>query len=327
MSIQELARVRFRGVLDDKNISAVAFWRERALMVTDEVTSKGNVMQMFTGADDEFRAAAQGLVRLDAEPSAKKPKEMDLEGIAVDGDTVFVIGSHSAKRKKVDADAGFIDNRKALTGVPTAEPARDVLLRVSLDAEGHAESIERTSLRAFLDTTEPFRSFHAIASKENGPDIEGLAVRDDQLFVGFRGPLLRGNFTPILRCRFGSPIKEPTVLFVNLGGRGVRDLAEVDDGLLILAGPVGDGPGSYQVYWWDGRDGVPGTGAPTSPDDPGSRLIGDLPPLAGDAGAPGAPPKAEGLALVAEDDQHWDVLIVFDGLADGQAVRYRISRP
>src|SRR4030095_15559862 len=121
----------------------------------------------------------------------------------------------------------------------------------------------RASLRGFLDTTEPFKSFGAIASKENGVDAEGLAVRDQRLYIGFRGPVLRGNFTPILRCRFGSPIGEPEVLFVNLGGCGVRDLARVDGGLLILAGPVGDGLGSYQLYLWDGRDGVPGEGGPT----------------------------------------------------------------
>ena len=66
-------------------------------------------------------------------------------------------------------------------------------------------------------------SFGSIASKENGIDAEGLAVRDQKLYIGFRGPVLRGNFTPILRCRFGSPITEPEVLFVSLGGRGVRD--------------------------------------------------------------------------------------------------------
>ena len=37
--------------------------------------------------------------------------------------------------------------------------------------------------------------------------------------------------------------------------------------------------------------------------------------------------KAEGLAVVAETGQHWDVLIVFDGLPDGHAVRFRVDKP
>jgi hypothetical protein len=35
-------------------------------------------------------------------------------------------------------------------------------------------------------------------------------------------------------------------------GQGVRDLARLDDGFLVLGGPSADGPGRYAVYWWDG---------------------------------------------------------------------------
>jgi hypothetical protein len=37
----------------------------------------------------------------------------------------------------------------------------------------------------------PFLSF-PLPSKENGFDIEGLAVHQDKIFLGFRGPVLRG---------------------------------------------------------------------------------------------------------------------------------------
>jgi hypothetical protein len=340
MAIEEQARVRFHGVLDDRNVSAVALWRGRALMVTDEVTRDGNVIQMFDAAGDEFRAAAQGPIKLDAPASSpdsadpgkdatkdaakdaakKKLPEMDLEGISVSGDSVFVVGSHSAKRKRVDPTKDHDKNRAALMGAPEAEPSRDVLLRIALDSEGRATVIERASLRGFLETAEPFKSCCAIASKENGPDIEGLAVVGDRLFVGFRGPVLRGNFAPVLTCKFGKPIEDPALLFVDLGGRGIRDLAEVKDGLLVLAGPVGDGPGSYQVYLWDGKDGVPGMNPPASANGNGKglRLIGDLPTVDG--------AKAEGLALLAEAAAHWDVLVVFDGLSDGEAIRYRVPK-
>jgi hypothetical protein len=312
MAIHELGRVRFQGALDDKNISALVFHGAQALIVTDEKTSLGNVLQVFDPDGDGFRAAAQGPIPLDL--PGGEPEEMDLEGIAAAGDTVFIVGSHSAKRKKIDPNATVDINRKALIKPPKLEPARDVLLRVTLAADGSASAIDRTSLREFLDGTDPFRQFRGVASKENGPDIEGLAVFEDHLYVGFRGPVLRGNFTPIVRCRFGSPIEAPVTRFVNLGGRGVRDLAEVDDHLLILAGPVGDGPGSYQVYRWDGEDGVPGNGTPAT----SVQLLGDLPVPDG--------AKAEGLAVVDETPQHWDLLVVFDGLAD-DGIRYRVDKP
>ena len=324
-AIEKRESLRFHGMLDDKNVSAVSFWNQRALVVTDEITHKGNVVQAFEKHGDDFHAVAQWLTVLDVPGSAME--EMDLEGIAVDGQTVFVLGSHSSKRKKVDSEKAYARNRHVLLSSPEADPARDVLLRFELDATGKAGPIQRTSLRSYLSATEPFKSFGIMSSKENGIDAEGLAVWNQRLYVGFRGPVLRGNFTPILRCRFGSPIAEPELLFVNLGGRGVRDLARVEGGLLILAGPVGDGPGSYQLYLWDGRDGVPGTGAHTSAINPGIRLIGDLPISRSDATGHETPAKAEGMALIEETNHHWKILVVFDGLKDGHGTRFRVEKP
>lgn len=182
-------------------------------------------------------------------------------------------------------------------------------------------SIEKTSLRDVLDNTEPFKSFRDIASKENGIDVEGLSVWNKHLYAGFRGPVLRGNFVPVLRFQFSSPILNQEVLFVEMGGRGIRDLTTVDEGLLILAGPVGDGPGSYQLYLWNGEDMVPGIGAPVRKDTPGLVLIDDLP-------MPEEPTaKAEGLAIVGETIDEWEILIVFDGLKNGHATRYQVQKP
>ena len=36
-------------------------------------------------------------------------------------------------------------------------------------------------------------------------------------------------------------------------GRGVRDLASFKGGILILAGPAASEPGTYAIYWWDGK--------------------------------------------------------------------------
>src|SRR6266436_2889722 len=250
--ITALGRVRFHGVLDNRNVSGVSLWRGNAVIVTDErVDSHKNVMQILEPHGNDFRARPDGVIVLG------QGQEMDLEGVAIHEDTVYVLGSHSWRRKMVKPPGSYKLRRAALLSPPQAEKARDVLIRVKLNSAGAPRQIKITSLRHFLNRNEPFASFSKIASKENGIDAEGLAIWKGQLYVGFRGPVLRDNFACVLRCGFGPPITKPTTLFAELGGRGVRDLAHVKHGLIILAGPVGDGPGSYQLYFWDGNDCVP----------------------------------------------------------------------
>jgi hypothetical protein len=317
--IERLDSIRFDALLGGKNASAVCLLPTRALVVADEMTHDGkNVVQVFERRGDVYHALPDEIVVLD--PPGVTNEEMDLEGIAAEGTTIYVLGSHSARRKRVDKENKYAKNRKALLAPPEPQPSRDVLVRYTRGADGGAGPIERTSLRAFLDATEPFRSFRSVASKENGVDAEGLAVRGERLYIGFRGPVLRGNFAPVLRCRFGQPIHAPEIMFVDLGGRGVRDMTAVDDGLLILAGPTGDGPGSYQLYLWDGEDMV--MGEDVEPRTGGLTLLGDLPLPDKNAVA-----KAEGLALVEERSRDWKVLVVFDGLENGHATRYRIDKP
>jgi hypothetical protein len=199
------------------------------------------------------------------------------------------------------------------------QPARDALLRVAMDTG----EVARTSLRALFENTQPFKAFADIASKENGIDAEGLAFWHERLYVGFRGPVLRGNFTPVVRCRFDNPTVDAEILFLTIGGLGVRDLAAASDRLLVLAGPVGDGPGTYDLYAWDGRDSVPGQGAPASAQDSPLTFLGQLPPV----DASGAAAKAEGLAIADETPHHWDVLVVYDGLKNGHGMRMRVEKP
>jgi hypothetical protein len=133
-----------------------------------------------------------------------------------------------------------------------------VFLLPPLARAGNASLVEATSLGPILDADKVLGLFRDIPSKENGVDIEGIAVDGDDLYAGFRGPVLRGNFTPVLRFRFANPSTATELLFVDLGGLGIRDLTKVRGGFLILAGPVGDGPGGYHLFFWDGRDCLPG---------------------------------------------------------------------
>ncbi|OIP70373.1 MAG: hypothetical protein AUK43_09615 [Oscillatoriales cyanobacterium CG2_30_40_61] len=101
-----------------------------------------------------------------------------------------------------------------------------------------------------------------LPSKENGLDIEGLAVDKNKIFLGLRGPVLRG-FAIILELEVEE--KQPGVLtlkqigekgkpyrkhFFELTGLGIRELCLQGEDLIILAGPTMDLSGALRVYRW-----------------------------------------------------------------------------
>ena len=168
------------------------------------------------------------------------------------------------------------------------------------------------SLAPAIKAHSVLNGFTELASKENGIDIEGLAVKNGRLYFGFRGPVLRDEWVPIVATTWADPTTVD-VLYVQLGGRGVRDIAAVDDGFLILAGPVGDGDGSYRVYFWNGKDQMSG-GNGAKP----QRLaeFSDL-----DGGKP------EGLAVLNSSGKTYQILVVCDGLPKGGPTKWMLSRP
>jgi hypothetical protein len=46
-----------------------------------------------------------------------------------------------------------------------------------------------------------------------------------------------------------------------------------------------------------------------------------------DVSDPSDPPKPEGIALIKEAARHWEVLVIFNGLNDGDATRYKVKKP
>ena len=250
--------------------------------------------------------------------------EVDIEGIAEENSIVYVIGSHARVRPGVDArKESHKDNRVNLDEPPAkfektkAFGARNIIARFELDSYGVAKNLENSSLKEVLNTTFPFKLFRDIPSKENGIDIEGLAVRDGKLYAGFRGPVLRGNFVPVLEFEFFNPVTNNRILYVTLQGRGVRDMVAVKEGFLILAGPVGDGAQSYQIYLWNGEDVVCGKDRPDASKN--IELLGEVPNVP--AGA-----KPEGITVIKQADSAYTVLMAFDGLENGGLRRYSVTR-
>lgn len=262
--------------------------------------------------------------------SERKGKEIDIEGIAWGKRYLYVIGSHSKARKSVKSDRSVKENQERLHTIKI-EPTREQLFRIKLDDHGkpaQGSKIKQISLRNLLANHRLFSLFLAIPSKENGIDIEGLAVKEidgeDRLYIGFRGPVLRGNHAIIMELEFeqgkfkeNKILDNPEIHFLNLAGHGIRGMTELaSGGLLLLAGPVGDAlttdeKSRYQLFFWDGKSSQFGT--PLKP-------ICDIPTATNS--------KAEGIELLNKGKtatEDYRFVVVYDGAQKGGATLFTCS--
>ena len=320
--VEVLGEAKLSGdIKKSKNLSGIAFIDDYLIVGSDE----GRIVQFLKReARGAYKLDGQLNLEIDDRDAAldekEKQQEIDIEGLAVEGRTLYVLGSHARDRNVPKDGSSAADAWKELAGVDT-NPSRKRLFRVELDGSLKPSKIDQMSLEDAIAGSSVLERFLKIPSKENGIDIEGLAVKDGLLFAGFRGPVLRGNRVPVMRFRWGMP-HDATIVCVRLGGLGIRDMVVVKDGFLILAGPLGDAEGPYVVYLWDGSDmTVEPAGQPSSGEH--VRLIGPITPP---KDPEGRPTKAEGLALIKESALRYEVLVVFDGAKGGGAQRLELTR-
>jgi hypothetical protein len=245
-------------------------------------------------------------------------KEADFEALTRTDDTFFAITSHSADRNKQKPGNSQEANRRNLTrdGIEQCD-SRHQLLKFKIGDGPNVDALQTTSLRDLIATHPVLEPFSDVANKENGVDIEGLAAFDDNLFVGFRGPVLRQNYVPVLRLSQNltrESVEDGKLVYVNLHGRGIRDIAPgpKGKGLVILAGPNGDERQSFAIYFWDGRDQIADRDRPAIEFDLRCDLgyFGNLAKNNKD----NAPfHKPEGIAHVDTTDAGMRFLMVYDG--------------
>lgn len=307
---REVERWTFEGGIEEsEDISGVAARGDFLAIVADEGATL-QILERHRSIEGTFVAKDRRTIRLESDD---RFEEADLEAAAWGDRHLYLIGSHSRKRKQVELDKSVKKNRERL-GTTATEPGRGWLYRLEVGDGGRPRQPESVSLRDELANDPILRPFQVIPSKENGIDIEGMAYRDDRLYLGFRGPVLRENYVPVMRVDFQRP-KQYTLIFVCLDGQGVRDMAALKQGFLILSGPVNDAPGPFHLWWWDGADQIPGR-------DRVVRPAVTLGPVSAPRGA-----KAEGLALLAEKQGKAHVLVVYDTETKAQAVSMRVDLP
>jgi hypothetical protein len=206
--------------------------------------------------------------------------EMDIEGLAADAGWLWVTGSHSLKRKK--AERSDNDPLSALQAMEEIErdPNRYFIGRVPLtevepgifaltgEVDGRkAQSVKlkkkASKLIGWLDGDGLLAPFLSLPSKENGFDIEGLAAREDRVWIGLRGPVLRGHAC-ILELEFavdGDGFLKPAKIdgqrryrrhLLPTRGLGIRDMYLDGEDLLLLLGPTMSADGPSRVVRWHG---------------------------------------------------------------------------
>ncbi len=205
-------------------------------------------------------------------------EEIDVEGLDIEGDRLWIVGSHTSARKGVKPGRDVEKNLKRLTQVE-ARPNRcliacatiakgqlkgDAIAQLPISPEGNALTLalrKDAHLGPFLlRTQEEPPGCAQFASKENGFDIEGVAARGERLFLGLRGPVLRG-WAMLLELRAERTAGDTLALgpigasgrpyrkhFLRLAGMGIRDLCWQESDLLILAGPTMDIAGPQAIY-------------------------------------------------------------------------------
>ena len=216
-----------------------------------------------------------------------KDEEVDVEGLAWSPPYLWLVGSHGRTRSKPDegdaeeriarlAKVSQDDNRYLLARIPLEDDpdAGGLVPRRACDDPDGGGTLTAARLRGDgrgsmlmeeLAEDEHLRRFLKIPGKDNGFDVEGLAAKGNRLFLGLRGPVLRGHAVVLeveardddapglLRLRRIGPRKRRyRKHFLDLEGLGIRELGEDGDDLLVLAGPTMDVRAPAALYRWRG---------------------------------------------------------------------------
>ncbi len=222
------------------------------------------------------------------------------EGAAHDGRFFYVVTSRG-KTQPGDTDTSFLVMRFELNNagepIPIPTLGGNVPIQVS------------TRIRTALTTGIPIpQLIPALEIDRNNAHIEGIAVKDGVIHLGFRAPATAGKAflvrVPVTALFPGAGTLNPSVTTLTLGADiAIRDLAVVSDGLLILGGRARSVPGRATLFHWNDTTGMLKTlGVLSIPVDK----------------------NPEGLLLLQEDPEFIRVLVMYDGETNGAPLEYFI---
>ncbi|WP_441237176.1 DUF3616 domain-containing protein [Bradyrhizobium sp. 930_D9_N1_4] len=230
----------------------------------------------------------------------------DIEGASYDDGYFYVIGSHGRKRKHPeDSNLTSYHLFRFTVDKTTGKP------RFPISAD-EVTGVEASLIRLPSAIKEALPKAYDRPLGENGANIEGIAVAGGRMYLGFRGPSDDGN-AYILAVDAKAVFTESAPLnaelkTVPLGATtGIRDIAAVTGGLLLLTGPVNEQQITPAIVLYDPKTGKLGTSHPIKVAD--------------------ATAKAETLLLLSDTaGEPWRVLVMFDGPENGAPTQYTVPR-
>lgn len=234
--------------------------------------------------------------------------EIDAEGAAYDNGYVYVTGSHGLSRSSDEFRPSQFYVFRFPVNKTTGKPT------FVLSNENVSSEIQRSSkLQEVIQRSSSIGPFAERPLDINGANIEGLAVVEGRIFFGFRGPSIDQQAFLIevsAEDIFGDSDPNPITHRLSLGyGVGVRDLARVKGGLLVLSGHVNDLDIAPRIYFW-------------SMSSKQLVALGQLPII--------ARAKAETLLVLDEETvnttTNYRALVLYDGLKNGRPIEYKLSR-
>jgi hypothetical protein len=235
-----------------------------------------------------------------------KFKDLDGEAVAYAAPFFYVVGSHGCSRHSNK----FRSSSFILARVPGRQVANAARL---FDPSSVETSYRLSEALAAAPEIRPYLTQDLMSA--NGVNVEGMAVAGGKLFAGLRAPTLDGkafivaiNADKLFEERASINQSGVQAISAPLGaGRGIRDLARLDDGqLLILSGPAQDARVPFEIYVLDIT-----TEATTL-----LATLGELPDATG--------AKAEAISVLSQRGKLIDILVMFDGLENGGPREYTI---
>jgi Protein of unknown function (DUF3616) len=246
-----------------------SIWAQTTLIYSGAVDGSAGVAldnSFFVAASDEdnilriydSQAAGLPLQQLDvssflgAEPASP---EADIEGAARVGNRIYWITSH-ARNKDGDVSASrqrffatdILTNASVPELVPAGKPCKTLLNDLAAAVQFKGFTLVEAAKRLPEDV--------------DGLNIEGLAATSaGHLLIGFRNPVPGGRalIVPLLNPDAvieGQPVQLGQPILLDLGGLGIRDMAQWQDEFVIIAGPYNN-TGQFKLFTWTGGKSKP----------------------------------------------------------------------
>lgn len=292
---------------------------QNCLVVVDE----GGKAQFATLGMDSLEPAGQPIALL------ASGRELDAEGAATDGQYFYVVGSHSVKRKGCTSNPA---SRHLVRFKATWTASQGDLPRLKVDGLQDSDKLWSLMQRdAYLGRhidgclgsgtggrPEQMR-------RRPGLNIEGIAVQEGRLYVGFRGPSEAG-MVPVYSVEasalFDGSDAKPRLERLQVGRRvGIRDMVAGANTILLLLGPDDHdviGPARWWVAEWKPSE------AARPPNRP--RMLAELDLSNAQFETCVDAVKPEALSIIETTANAYRIVVLSDGVCDGGALLFNVPR-